>query len=96
MMKIGIKYCGGCNPRFDRVGLVAQLKEAFPGWEFLSAGAPEEFDFIAVICGCTSRCAAHDGLEGRYGKFVLDRREDYGRLCQQMAEAEIKYQNQKE
>lgn len=29
-MKIGIKYCGGCNPRYDRSHEVDKLKKRFP------------------------------------------------------------------
>lgn len=29
-MKIGIKYCGGCNPRYDRNQEVEKLKKNFP------------------------------------------------------------------
>ena len=27
-MRIGIKYCGGCNPRYDRVAAVKELQHA--------------------------------------------------------------------
>ena len=26
-MKIGIKYCGGCNPRYNRTAVVSRLKK---------------------------------------------------------------------
>ena len=28
--KIALRYCGGCNPRYDRIGLVEELKSRFP------------------------------------------------------------------
>ena len=36
-MKIGIKYCGGCNPRYDRSQEVEKLKKKFPQHTFTSA-----------------------------------------------------------
>lgn len=51
-----VKYCGGCNPRFDRVQFVRDL-EAKLGQK-LSSPVPDVFyDEIYVICGCTARCA---------------------------------------
>ena len=29
-MRLGVKYCGGCNPRFDRKEIVKRLKEDYP------------------------------------------------------------------
>ena len=26
-MKVGVKFCGGCNPRYDRGGLLRKIKE---------------------------------------------------------------------
>lgn len=35
-MKVGIKYCGGCNPRYDRVAAVNQLKRESRRWNRVS------------------------------------------------------------
>ena len=29
---IGVRYCGGCNPRYDRTAAVRTLKELLPNW----------------------------------------------------------------
>ena len=55
-MKRAVKYCGGCNPRYDRVALVQALEKAFG--ETLSPVRPgEQYDELYVVCGCTARCA---------------------------------------
>ena len=36
-MTVGIKYCGGCNPRYDRVAAARRLEAAFPGLTFTPA-----------------------------------------------------------
>ena len=37
MLKIGIKYCGGCNPYYNRVALVGRIKTRLQGKvEFVS------------------------------------------------------------
>ena len=32
-MKVGIKYCGGCNPRYDRAAFVERLLSDHPEWD---------------------------------------------------------------
>lgn len=33
-MKVGIKYCGGCNPRYDRAAYVKVLCARHPDWDW--------------------------------------------------------------
>ena len=56
-MTIAIKYCGGCNPRFDRVAAAAQLAAAFPHLSMVPARSGAPADLLVVLCGCPSRCA---------------------------------------
>lgn len=45
-LKVAIKYCGGCNPDFDRVALVKRIEERLIGKvEFVSA----EDDITLVV-----------------------------------------------
>ncbi len=55
-MRCAVKYCGGCNPRFDRRQLALRLEAAL-GMPFESLRAGEHYDVLYVICGCTARCA---------------------------------------
>ena len=55
MMKRGIKYCGGCNSRYDRVKLAKQYEKNL-GCTFEIANSEDHYDEIYVFCGCTSRC----------------------------------------
>lgn len=52
-MKAALKYCGGCNPRFDRAALAARLKEE-GGIEWALPG--EHAEHTVVICGCERCC----------------------------------------
>lgn len=62
-VKIGIRYCGGCNPRYDRVRAVRTLEAAFPDVLFFSQGADRLPDLLIMVCGCSSRCAAVPDLQ---------------------------------
>lgn len=78
-MRVGVKYCGGCNPRYDRTGLVARLKAELGGdvrWESAAAAA-EQPDVILVVCGCTVACADHRQLDGTHGKLLVRAAEQY-------------------
>jgi hypothetical protein len=67
-VKIGIKYCGGCNPGYDRVALVRHIEESLRGEvEFVSPES-EEVALVLVVEGCGTACAdvsAFQGLEIR-------------------------------
>ncbi|MBW4827416.1 MAG: hypothetical protein KZY61_07465 [Clostridiaceae bacterium] len=66
-MYIGIKYCGGCNSRYDRVKLVNDIKNCFKDYEFNYANGNESFDLILVINGCHISCASLEGFKSRKG-----------------------------
>lgn len=73
-MRVAVKYCGGCNARYDRTALVERLKSALGGgtdWMSAAQAEPARPDFVLVVCGCTAACAGHRQLTGRYGKLVL-------------------------
>jgi 4-hydroxybutyrate CoA-transferase len=74
-MTVGVKYCGGCNPVYDRMKLVGRLKKDFPEVVLVRAG--EACDILAVVCGCLVCCADYRGLGGTFGTCVLSRESDY-------------------
>ena len=60
--RIGARYCGGCNPRDDRLAAVKRLGKVLPGAE-LGPVAPGQRGTL-VVCGCAARCAGVEGLTG--------------------------------
>ena len=76
-MTIGIKYCGGCNPRYDRVREVMAIEAAYPHFHFAPAADGQCFDYVLVVCGCPSVCAAHKNIAARYKKYILYKPDDY-------------------
>lgn len=62
-MKIGIKYCGGCSPSFDRAAAVKKIKDRMNGKaEYVSYDDPGA-ELVLVIAGCSAACAGLDGLD---------------------------------
>ena len=58
-MKVGIKYCGGCNPRYDRREFVSKLLAAHRDWDAENVREEAHYDLLYVIGGCTSCCASY-------------------------------------
>ena len=54
--RIGLKYCGGCAPRYDRVEAVKDLRERLPeGVELVSYEDPD-IEGVQVVAGCPTAC----------------------------------------
>ena len=64
MRLVGIRYCGGCNPRYDRdraCGIIRQALSSRAQTEYAREGV--SYDALAVIGGCTNCCASTDQFE---------------------------------
>ena len=80
-MKIGIKYCGGCNPNYDRSSVVSSLEKSIA--KSISIETAKQgiiYDVIIIICGCNSACASHDNLEAKYEKICITSGNDNSKL----------------
>ena len=62
--RIAVYYCGGCNPRYDRVRAVA--------FTLPDGGRP---DGCLAVCGCTAGCARSRLPQG-LAAYVLRSGED--------------------
>jgi len=54
--RIGLKYCGGCNPSYDRVEYVRAIQEAASDrieWVSLEEG---RFGTLLLVSGCDKQC----------------------------------------
>ena len=67
-MKCGVKFCGGCNPRFQRGEALQKIKEQFLNRiEFSYAEEEQEYDLLLIICGCPNCCASYSQYRYRLG-----------------------------
>ncbi len=63
-LRLGLKYCGGCNPEYDRVALVEDLANRLGSKiEFVSPHS-RDVDFILAVEGCATACADLSPFEG--------------------------------
>jgi 4-hydroxybutyrate CoA-transferase len=79
VLNIGVKYCGGCNPRYDRKKFLNDLKKGVH-CNFEMAQLDKVYDMIIILCGCTSCCADYNGLKFRLKKILVKSREDFNEV----------------
>lgn len=79
MILVGVRYCGGCNPRHDRVGFVTRLSADCPDIRLEPALPGTLYDRLLVVCGCPARCANYSSLESSGGVFIVASDTDYPR-----------------
>lgn len=75
-MIIAVKYCGGCNPTYDRKKMLCRLRKEY-NYQFEMAIEDKEYDIVMVLCGCNRCCAQHSRFIFKYEKLFIKRKEDY-------------------
>ncbi len=56
----GIKYCGGCNPGYERVEMIERVRFGFNDqFLFLRHDEPD-IDVLVLMSGCHRACAGKD------------------------------------
>lgn len=80
-MIVRVKYCGGCNPRYDRTLLLERLKEAFPEITFQGESSAQAAAGL-VICGCSAACARPEDCMGPAGRFIIWQESAFAALCE--------------
>ena len=84
-MRVGIKYCGGCNPRYDRIAVVKQLARDFPQHDFLGTHSVTDPNVLLVFCGCRTACADVSGLHPKQGTLWIRDEEEYAKARMTLA-----------
>jgi hypothetical protein len=56
-MKVGIQFCGGCNPRIDRGQIALDLQQTLAGMGFEVVFNRPDADIVVFLSGCLSGCA---------------------------------------
>ena len=74
-MKIGVKYCGGCNSTYDRSSVYARLVSEHPEHTVETAKDSKEYDLLVVLSGCRVECADISAYKADRTFFVPDEEE---------------------
>ncbi len=84
-IKIGVKYCGGCNPIYDRVASVEFLEEALTDEAQLVSYQDGDADYIIVVTGCGTACVNVDHFEEQ-NYYLLSNENDFKTVIDQLSE----------
>ena len=74
-LKIRIKYCGGCNPNYDRPALVELIKERLGNRVAFVEGEGDIISLVLAVTGCSTACADLSPFEG-LDTFIITCPED--------------------
>lgn len=74
--KIAVRYCGGCNPWYQRGASVRELQKKFPKLQLLNFDPAEVYQAVLVVCGCPARCAGQADLPADLPRLVMAVQED--------------------
>ena len=64
-MKVGLKYCGGCNPAFNRVEFVKHLTASLDSVVEWVSFEDESISCLLIVHGCEIACVNLKGFEDR-------------------------------
>ena len=56
-LKIGLKYCGGCNPTYDRGLMAEKIKHELGDIANFDTQIGDDVDMVLSIQGCSVSCA---------------------------------------
>ncbi len=63
-MRCGVRFCGGCNPSYDRGKAYEHMKEELKDHiELEIAQEGQHYDTLLVIGGCSNCCAGYDQFD---------------------------------
>jgi len=62
--RIGIRYCGGCNPYYERVATVERVQSLAEGRFLFLEHDRQDLDGLIAVNGCMRACAAK-ALDGQ-------------------------------
>jgi hypothetical protein len=81
----GVKFCGGCNPHYERGKALAAVKAYFgENLRFAYAEEGQRYDLLLYIAGCANRCTALDAYPSERGIVVLWDEARIGEVCAQI------------
>lgn len=63
-MRIGVKYCGNCNPQIDMPELVKSLILKTSEYDFVEWDSSEGYDVLLILSSCTRECASRPPFDG--------------------------------
>ena len=71
-VRVGLKYCGGCNPEYDRVALVGHIEKSLQGRVEFVTPESEGVGLILAVEGCSTACADLSAFQGMEVRIIYN------------------------
>lgn len=65
-MFVGVKFCGGCNPLYNRKELLEKLVYTYSQHQFSIADINKDYDLLIIIGGCSCCCADYNNYKYKH------------------------------
>lgn len=85
-MKCGVRFCGGCNPGYNRREALNEIEARFKDIDFINAVEGVPHDLLLVIGGCSSCCAAYEQFDTKTEPMKMYSREHIDMVSKQIKE----------
>jgi len=63
-MRVGVKFCGNCNPCVDAPALVKELGLTLTEYEFVRWNDPDGYEVLLILNSCPVGCATKPVFDG--------------------------------
>ena len=74
MLSCTVKFCGGCNPRFDRGAFYRALVKELEGIATFTPAKPGgQYDVLVILHGCESCADRYEEVKAAHRIFVTHR-----------------------
>jgi hypothetical protein len=85
MPLVGVKFCGGCNPKHERGKALDAVRERIGGHvRFAYAEEGRRYDLLLYIAGCVNRCTALGAYSAEKGIVSLWEESQTASVCAQI------------
>ena len=78
--KIGIKYCGGCNPTYERVEVIEKVQFRLGDQFLCHHHGDEDIEALILVSGCPRACAGKELILEKNSCFSVTGEGDYDAL----------------
>jgi len=78
--KVGIKYCGGCNPTYERVEIIQGVKSHFRDQLLFTRHEEKDIDVLIIVNGCSRACAAQNLNQAEVPRYSVTEENDFENL----------------
>jgi 4-hydroxybutyrate CoA-transferase len=88
-MIAGVKFCGGCNPKYDRKLFYDILKNEYKNIIYQTVNSNSnsfEYDLIIVFCGCSVCCADYKKYKTKTKYIVIKSIEEIHKIKNEINE----------